>query len=191
MRILYDGFIYDWQQFGGINRYFNEIIRRLDPADEPIVTTFLGRRDFWPVHPRLRPLRSRPFARLPALAPLGRKWLEARTGWSRADLVHPTYYHWLTPALADFRGPLVATVHDMIHELFPDELDPDRALARAKRRLVERADLILCNSESTRRDLVAFFPAAAARTRVTPLATSLAPAAGVDAAEAPSAPPYF
>src|ERR1019366_7689767 len=173
MRIHYDGYIYDLQQYGGINRYFNEIIGRLPPADEPLVSTFLGQRSFWPVHPRLQILRSRPFARAPRFAPLGRFWLRRRIKLARPDLLHPTYYHWLTPELLRSRVPMVATVHDMIHELYPRELDPQGTHAAAKRRLVERADLILCNSEHTRRDLLTFFPQVQPRTRVTPLAASL------------------
>ena len=35
MRIFYDGFIYDFQQYGGINRYHNELIRRLPGSVTP------------------------------------------------------------------------------------------------------------------------------------------------------------
>jgi glycosyltransferase involved in cell wall biosynthesis len=182
MRILYDGYIYDWQQFGGVNRYFNEIIRRLPPGDEPFISTLLGRRDFWPVNPRLRVLRSRPFARAPALAPLGAAWLRGRIRLVRPQLLHPTYYLGISPGLLESPLPLVATVHDMIHELFPAELDPRGELVAAKRRLVERADLILCNSEHTRCDFLAAFPALEARVRVTPLAASLVPDPAAEAA---------
>jgi glycosyltransferase involved in cell wall biosynthesis len=174
MRIFYDGFIYDFQQYGGINRYHNELIRRLPGSVTPIVSTFLGQRDFWPEHPNRRLVRSRPFAKMPALAPFGRAWMGARVSALNYDLAHPTYYELLTPGgIKSLRRPLVVTVHDMIHEIFASELDPSGRMAAAKRACIEAADAILCNSENTRADLLARFPAVEKRVLVTPLAASI------------------
>lgn len=190
MRIFYDGFIYDFQPYGGINRYFNEIIARLPAGDEPVVSTFLGAREFWPEHPCRSVLRSRPFARVPALAALGRGWLSLRTALARADLFHPTYYHLLTPGVVR-RRPLVVTVHDMIHEIFPEQIDRDGAVRAAKRASIERADAILCNSEHTRRDLIERFPSAVGRSYVTPLASSMTVDVALARAEPGLDRPYF
>lgn len=192
MRILYDGYIYDFQQYGGINRYFNEVIGRLPADATPLVSSYLGRRAFWPEHPRLRVVRAHPCTGIPPLAPLGRAWMALRSATTGADLLHPSYYLQHAAASLKRRGvPLVITVHDMIHELFADQLDPDHTIAHAKRRCIEAADAILCISEHTRQDLVARFPATARRTFVTPLASSLT----VDHAAAAAYPgidrPYF
>lgn len=192
MRIFYDGFIYDYQAHGGINRYFNEIIARLPDSVEPTVSTYLGPRKNWPRHPRLRLVRSKPFARWPALAGIGKAWMRLRVRGTPRDLAHPTYFLMLTPSeLQAFRGPVVITVLDMIHEIFADTVDPDREIARAKAACIERADAILCISEHTRADLIARFPAAAARCVVTPLASSMAVDESALAAAEPPERPFF
>ena len=48
--------------------------------------------------------------------------------------------------------PLVITVYDMIHELFPEQYAEDPYLA-SKRELLRRADKIIAISNNTKRDL--------------------------------------
>jgi len=192
MRIFYDGFIYDYQAHGGINRYFNEIIARLPEDAIPAVSTYLGRRENWPAHPRLQPVHSKPLARWPALRGLRDLMMKTRVAMTRTDVMHPTFYQMLTPGGArGLRGRVVVTVMDMIHEIYGALIDPDGAVARAKAECIGRADAILCISENTRTDLVERFPSAEAKCRVTPLASSMS----VDdelAANAPKpARPYF
>jgi glycosyltransferase involved in cell wall biosynthesis len=192
VRIFYDGFIYDYQAHGGINRYFNELIARLPADATPMVSTYLGARENWPRHPRLRVVQSKPFARWPALAGLGRAWMRLQVERQPRDLVHPTYYQMHTPTeLRRSRRPVVVTVLDMIHEVFAETLDPHGEMARAKAACVERADAILCISEHTRADLVARFPAVAERCVVTPLASSMEVEATALAAATPPERPYF
>jgi glycosyltransferase involved in cell wall biosynthesis len=72
-----------------------------------------------------------------------------------ADIVHNTFY--LPRALADYPQAMrVVTVHDMIPELFPDtrrRLD----FLTVKKRYVEKADHIVCVSESTKSDLLRLY----------------------------------
>ena len=70
-----------------------------------------------------------------------------------ADLDHPTYYGSaaLAPESADW--PMVVTIHDMTPELFP-ELFPKGNPHVGKRQYVESADVVLCVSENTRKDLL-------------------------------------
>jgi glycosyltransferase involved in cell wall biosynthesis len=61
---------------------------------------------------------------------------------------------------------IVLTHHDCLHERFP-ELFPDvKNVLRAKKRLYAQADTIICVSESSRKDLLEFYPFDAAKTRV-------------------------
>ncbi len=68
-------------------------------------------------------------------------------------LVHHTFY--LPRYLRRYAGAVrrVVTIHDMIPEMHP-EFAPLRNTHRAKRRFVAAADLIICNSESTKSDLL-------------------------------------
>ena len=190
MRIFYDGFIFDFQQYGGINRYFNEIIARLPEDSHPIVSTFLGERDFWPIHRGRRIIRSRPFASMPSLSALGRAWMSLRVATTPVDVAHPTYFQRLTPGEVSRIGrPLVVTVFDMVHERFFEKSDP-LGVVEAKRNYIEHADAILCISEHTREDMLNHFPQVEARTFVTPLGSSMNVSRATDYSLADTR-PYF
>jgi glycosyltransferase involved in cell wall biosynthesis len=167
MRAYFDDQIFGMQQRGGISRYFVELLRafRADPGLGVDVTTpwlwttnqhlldvGLGRRLRLPLGSRRRVLglvnRSRPRG--------------------RSDLVHHTYYDPAYLARSRAAGPRVVTVYDMIPELMP-ELFPQRNPHEAKREFVAAADLVLCISESTARDLEAVYGPVRAPVVVTPL----------------------
>lgn len=81
-----------------------------------------------------------------------------------ARIVHETYFD--EKRHAPLGVAIVLTVYDMIHELFP-EIMRDPQTIRHKAAAIRRADRILCISDSTRRDLLRFFPEVEARTSVT------------------------
>jgi glycosyltransferase involved in cell wall biosynthesis len=94
-----------------------------------------------------------------------------RLGREKLDLFHMPHFD--VPYF--YRGPFVATVHDMIHVLFPEH--STRPFSRAYagfqiRQVVRRAARLITVSESTRADLERFYPGAAKKTTV------LHPAAG-------------
>lgn len=73
---------------------------------------------------------------------------------SNFDVFHPTYYH--SYFLKSLRKPFVLTVHDMIHELFPQYFiaDPYKGY---KEQVLQKADHIIAISESTKRDIQRFY----------------------------------
>jgi glycosyltransferase involved in cell wall biosynthesis len=83
----------------------------------------------------------------------------------RPDIIHETYYSTAAPPID--RARIVLTVYDMIHEKFPDDFVAEDLTARHKQAAVERADHICCISQSTRNDLIAIHPSAAAKSSVT------------------------
>ena len=89
-------------------------------------------------------------------------------GRGAPDLLHDTYYR---SGSSTRRGaaPLAVTIYDMTPELFPELFTGGKPHAN-KRAYVERAALVLCISESTRRDLTRLYGAIAAPTVVTHLA---------------------
>jgi glycosyltransferase involved in cell wall biosynthesis len=160
MQILYDGQIYAAQTAGGINRYFGNIIDRLPPDAYPtLTTTHRTNKLHYPTHPNLRLQEFRNFrpARISnRLRTRYFRWLGDRTAY---DIQHPTYYDLLTNEPCSNRnGALVITVHDMIHELFADRLDPEGHTIRAKRDAIQAAQKLICVSENTKRDLLEIYP---------------------------------
>ena len=157
MRILYDGEIFALQTAGGINRYFHNLIGKLPASFVPILTTCrTGGSDF-PAHPKLKVIYYKRYGFRPGRLSywLEKYYFRAASQFTKKDIIHPTYYSLLTrQPLEKVRLPVVLTVYDMIHELFPSQLDPAGIENEIKRRAVRSAQAIICISENTKKDLV-------------------------------------
>ncbi|MBY8820791.1 glycosyltransferase family 4 protein [Sphingomonas colocasiae] len=167
--VLFDHYIAVNQTYGGISKYLGELADALpDQGVEPRFFAPLyinrqiaelpkpyvwGKRFNLPPHAR-KVATALSFGLFPIVARL-----------ARPDVIHGTYYvpHYLTPA----KVPTVLTVHDMIHELFPEQFS-DRVRS-VKRTAIHRADHIICVSQNTRRDLIDIYPDVANRITVIPL----------------------
>ena len=79
---------------------------------------------------------------------------QAMRTW-KPEVVHETYFSRFSTAPKGSR--IVLTMYDMIHELFPENFSPKDQTTTLKRRAVERADHVICISESTRQDLIRLF----------------------------------
>jgi glycosyltransferase involved in cell wall biosynthesis len=192
MRILYDGSIYQWQSAGGINRYFANLISHLPENFEPVLTTCRRRRITYPAHPRLRVLGFERFRPLRVSLKLEGAYLRRVAAAEEFDLVHPTYYTLLSQVeMRRSRRPLVLTVWDMIHELFPEHFIDGAEMAHRKREAIEVAQAIICISENTKKDLLEHYPyLPEERVRVTHLASELNESMAYGPEPIPSR-PYF
>lgn len=168
VRVVLDHHIFATQAYGGISRYFAGIApllgvhgiapRIIAPLHQNAYIAELPPSLVWGW--RISGFRgSRRLAMLiddTLAAPLARA--------HGARIVHETYF---SPRRHAPRGAaIVLTVYDMIHELFPETMQ-DPHTSRHKAAAIRRADRILCISESTRRDLLRFFPEVESRTSVT------------------------
>lgn len=155
MRIAYDSQIFCAQTYGGISRYFCEIASRL--AKEPGVQVSIAA----PMHTNayLTNVSENIVSgfRAPAanhFHPLRRRFgiiigdLILRT--MAPDIVHETFFH--NYPLGPRCARRVLTIYDMIHEKFASSFPHTDKTARYKAVAAERADHVICISESTRRD---------------------------------------
>ena len=181
MKVAFDHQIFSFQRYGGISRYYFELASRLPAHDVSEVSVVA------PLHinnylaagsargftrgKHIPDAFSDPYFILPNVVLLA-NWFAAPVAWSRsnADIVHETYFSMKPFGRARRR---VVTVHDMTHELFPDEVVGARRTTAAKRTAVNRADHVICISENTRRDLVRLFGIDPARTSVVHLGYSM------------------
>ncbi len=169
MRVRYDAQTFMRQRFGGISRHFTSVVAELDAARdlgvEPVVD-FTWTPNAYAVDQLTRhALRAVP-GWVPRAVPYGWSWLTASVGHPPVDAVHHTYYSarfWAVPP----GTRRVVTVHDMIPERLAGT-DGFTAGHLAKRRYVESADLVICVSDATRRDLVELWGEPAAPTVVVP-----------------------
>ena len=153
--ILYDNQIFDIQRFGGISRYFCEIIRRLNLRYDIAVryslnyylTTYYLGKHFIPL-PRFIFKRYREQCQNKN-EELSRKLLIKRKNY----LFHPTYYN---PYFLKHIGnnPYVITVHDMIHEKFSSCFSDADEIIKQKKEVITHANRIIAISENTKKDIV-------------------------------------
>jgi glycosyltransferase involved in cell wall biosynthesis len=158
IKIAYDPQIFSSQVYGGISRYFCEIASRISNNNDVYV------RIAAPMH-KNQYLRKIPqslvsgfytafpanFMRFPQRAfgmLLGDLTLRALS----PDLIHETYYfnYPLGPKIAK----RVLTIHDMIHEKFELQNSWRDKTEKFKIAAAERADHIICVSESTKKDVI-------------------------------------
>jgi glycosyltransferase involved in cell wall biosynthesis len=168
--VLFTGDIFRLQARGGITRYFSEIIPRLRRPSRLVA----GLHQSALIRDGRLPARAALYMPGFRLSPRPRavfnEWIDARhlgRGAAGGSEIHPTYYR--DPARLP-ASPVVITVYDMAHERFPalfrrnwwNSDDP----ARWKKAIVERAERVVCISESTRRDLVELLGTDERKTRV-------------------------
>lgn len=173
VKVAFDHQIFAAQRFGGVSRYFVELASRLpsDTVSEVSIVAPVYVNNYLADSPAKSLTRGRYFPfefkgdhRVVRLS----NRLAAPLAWSnlRADVIHETYYTTQPVGRARRR---VVTVYDMIDELFRPEAT--NAVA-AKRAAIDRADHIICISETTRRDLVNLHNIDPARTSVVHLGYS-------------------
>src|SRR5271157_48518 len=170
MRILYDHHLFSRQYAGGATRYFYELMRYLSGIPEVEVEFLMGSsatvcpfRDLSSANTRVRAFNGPPLPgvwRYAANEALG-ECIAPFLG--RMDVYHPTLYSCM-PMVRTRR--VVATHHDCTPERFPQEFRHTDRVIRAKRGLYERADALICVSESCRRDLLEFYEVDPAKTRI-------------------------
>lgn len=162
LRVLFDSQIFGIQVFGGISRYYHELIRHLARHENLDIririrysnNSYIEGDGLFPHR------RCFPQYRIP-----GKHALMARLNQSadiqsirngNYDIFHPTYY---SPYFLKWIGhkPFVLTVYDMIHERFDELRNADRGIPERKRLLAGLASRIIAISENTRADLVRYF----------------------------------
>ncbi len=161
MNIVFDYQIFIRQRYGGISRYFFELITRLCQNQRTKVSLFLGYyindygleryQDCYRHYNGTKQTRCR--VNLPFLF-LNKILFETFVKKITPDIYHQTYYDYIR---TDFPVKRVITVHDMIHEIFPKYFPRCDMTRRKKILSVSNAEGIICVSESTKNDLINYY----------------------------------
>ncbi len=176
-KVLFDHQIFELQRWGGVSRYFVELLRGLRGRVDVELALARSRSEYVPELNQLLgmhvtdaghretflagarvPARKQLFSVAKRLFPsmqashVNRRTALARLRRGGYDLFHPTYFdpYFLGP-LGD--RPFVVTVYDLAHDVFP-ELFPRDATSAQRRLVVERAARVIAISEHTKRDVV-------------------------------------
>lgn len=177
MKVLFDTQCFDAQKFGGISRYFCEIMKNFPAGDEFVFPciysrneylkqsklvncieddttfeSFLPNLDFFGKE-HLFWLRNK---LLPTKAKINRKECIKALKSQDFDVFHPTYYD---TYFLEYIGkkPFVLTVHDMIHERYPKFFRNSGKIIKNKKLLAEKAAKIIAVSNKTKEDIIEFY----------------------------------
>ena len=185
MQVLFDYQIFDAQKIGGISRYFCELARGSPEVklglshtrNTHLLASEVAGIEGWPHKAGVGKLLEG--ANFPGANKLQR--LHKRLGRDldpdnrgisldmlrsgRFDVFHPTYYD---PYFLEALGskPFVLTIHDMIHELYPELFESGDTTRQWKQVLASRASAIIAVSENTKRDIISYYDIDPSRIRV-------------------------
>jgi glycosyltransferase involved in cell wall biosynthesis len=178
MRILYDHQIFSSQVYGGISRYFYELLRRFagdDGIDFELALRYSDNSyllDSGFARPKTF-FRGRRFIGRTTLLEFC-NGLRSRSSLLKReyDVFHPTYYN---PYFLQHVGgkPYVVTVYDMVHELYPEMYPTNDRTREWKRQTLKHASKIIAISENTRQDVVRIYGLDEQKVEVIHLASSL------------------
>ena len=155
MKVLYDYQTFHTQRFGGISKYFFEIIKQMN-VETQLALKFTRNKylqgsnvgNAANVPNRMFSVFEGVFRKI-NLAASQKALLE-----NNFDVFHPTYYNPYFLEKLDKKKPFVLTIHDMTHEKMPKYFNPKDKTPENKRLLAKHAERIIAISESTKRDIV-------------------------------------
>jgi glycosyltransferase involved in cell wall biosynthesis len=178
MRILYDHQVFSFQKYGGISRYFVQIISNLpDEFDFNVATRYSDNEYLKQLrlkqavagfyNPKDRFLPKLNFKGKGIIFKLlnkiinkepidcyneNRKLSIELLKQQDFDVFHPTYYD---DYFLDYIGdkPFVLTIHDMTDEIYP-EMAYDAKYSEMKAKLAQQAAHIIAVSENTKKDII-------------------------------------
>jgi len=169
MNIFYDQTIFQ-QMYGGISRYFREVIFRLLDKENVDIHLFMGLfvNQYW-INNEKTHYKSYWGLEVPPVYKTGpaRRFVNeimwrlfqakfAPKG-GLGSIYHPTYYKFSGMP----RAKVVFTVYDLIHERFNSK---DKTIM-LKQKAFERADTLICISDSTKNDLLNLYPSIKCNTK--------------------------
>ncbi len=181
MQVTIDGIAFESQTHGGLSRLYSEILPRMGDIDPALHIELLSanriRRPL-PIGPHidygkilplekvLKPSQAFGLARL-RVRDLA---LDLRQYEDETGIWHSTFF----TRPRKWRGPVVVTVLDMIHERFPELFTGwhNDYFREKKRQEILNADAIICISETTKTDVQTFYKVDAEKLYVTTLAHS-------------------
>lgn len=161
MKILFDHQIYTSQIYGGISRYFFELMKNFRNNDEVECELSLRYSNNY----YLKELDNLPYktfferhsfkGKYRLLNILNGKISEKYISKGDYDIFHPTYYN---PYFLDFLNnkPFILTIYDMIYEIFPEIFSLKDKTAERKKLLAQKATKIITISENTKRDVIKY-----------------------------------
>lgn len=162
MKILYDHQIFANQIYGGVSRYFYELMSAFSKnkaIDFDLSLTYsnnqyLENAHFAAYHPFFRNINFRGKNRILDL--INKQESKKMLTEQDFDIFHPTYYN---PYFLNSIGnkPFVLTIYDAIHEIYPKIFKIHDKTSQNKKLLARKAAKIIAISKNTKKDIIRLF----------------------------------
>jgi glycosyltransferase involved in cell wall biosynthesis len=159
-KILFDHQKFSTQHYGGISRYFANIIQKMKVSSEfeYKIGCLYSPNHYIKNEPQFL---NNSFGKAFLTSKYGgktykvnKKYCEYLIKKDNYDIFHPTYYD--PYFIGKVKKPTVVTIHDMTHERLPEYFWSEDDLTRNKRLNIEAADKIIAISETTKKDLITY-----------------------------------
>lgn len=161
MKLIYDHEIFARQRYGGVSRYFYEIISGIAEKFQPEIDLYLGYNitgyDFSKINGNINIEKkdlSYPSKLHFIINQFNKKGFKNYFSKKKYDVFHKTYYSDVGLGL---KTNIISTIHDMTHELYPVYFTKNDGTSGKKRKSVDSSKAIICVSETTKNDLVKIF----------------------------------
>lgn len=163
MKVVFDYQIFYLQEYGGISRYFYELakhLNKLSGCEAKIAAPFhnnkyLQQREANDVLIQLNTFEKRlAYNRFRDKRISLSESMAVKACHNKNVILHETYYTHRFHANA----AKVITVHDMIYELFSNGTGEETQLIEDKKNAIREANAIIVVSQSTKNDLLKFYP---------------------------------
>lgn len=163
MKILYDHQMFSYQRFGGITKYFVELMKNMGPDHDVKLGLLFSENHYLKENQQifktgnlLPPSEFRGKATLKKhLARVNNLYSQYCIANNNFDLFHPTFYD--DYYLGRLKKPFVVTVHDLIEFRYKDTFFRDSINRPPMEKVIRRADRIIAISENTKKDLLDTF----------------------------------
>lgn len=155
-KVFFDHQKFSTQRYGGISRYFANIINTIKdlPEFDYLLGVLYSGNHYIESKSNL-PKKVKKLLSEPRYASkINEFYCKQLIKKNNFDIFHPTYYD--TYFIDNLKKPLVITIHDMTYERLPEYFWSEDPLTRNKRLNVDRADKIIAISETTKKDLIAY-----------------------------------
>ena len=162
MRVLYDYSAFVLQDRGGVSRVLFELARHVAKQSGVECRIFAGLHRNKYIRDASAEDRKiitgwyvpHKFGKQRLLNPINKLIFKVFAKWFAPDICHHTYFQ--TPPVPD-HCKRVFTMHDMIHEIYPEMYKPDDPHPLMKKNAIKKCDGIICISENTKSDLARFY----------------------------------
>ncbi len=158
MKILYDHQMFLKQKYGGITKYFCELMKNLPKGNSYDLSVlfadnqYLKDYNFKKINLPLPEKDFRGKGRLrTSFYNINKSYSKFKISSNGYDVLHPTYYD--PYFLQDLKKPYVVTVHDLIEFKFQAQYQAE-SLIPAMTKIITKANRIISISENTKRDLI-------------------------------------